>query len=1663
MVHKKYIKQGDKKFGPYLYETKRVNGKIVTTYLGKANEKKKRTIISYFVIGLILLSAVVFLGFNGNITGGVIFEQISDIGEGILDVGVGSDSASDENAGSSTEAEGGTDKAQEAKSKENAPEKELPSGEKIDKNDSPVEGEIVDDVEKGNKLQPEVAGKGSSKKKSDQEKPEGSIITDKTTNKTRPIEEDILNETIVEELGNETIIVNTTQFEVKLGEPVRWIKRVENIRGPKTLTIEIPISIRKLKKETREENSQNKNKESEEKSARISINDKLLEESKKRGIFAFFELIRRAPRITGLITQEGRRDFQEIFVEIAENENGVELEYYTAAPYAIEEELENGKRVKIVGPDDVHYENVLVFTNLSESLNVVSPERIIIYWEENDTYLIPLNILDLDSNGVYDYVEWIAPHLSNQTFDIIVIVKAEHLDSNRTFISDIFEEVRELDGNWSETIPSGDYVRVVFEIPLDSTRDITVYPRTVSGTPRIEVYEVNQDVLIAEFTSINDNEYNKVLLTNLQGSQDTFDLRVLDGDVEFDHIIDPTQVFFEDCDTDFSADWDINGTGNFWQVGSGAEAGKCWSEETTSTMITSAPIDLSTYNLANLSLTYDCDGTETGEGMTIKVNSSVETWITLLAFTNGVDDTVTVEYDLGAQGLSMTTGVHLSADFFAGGNNEDCDWDNINLTGYTLPDAEYPVFSAFAENPTNNTAYSSGALYEFNATVLSTNETVGIEFDGVNYSAQGTNGGDFNVTLSDLAAGVYTYYWFGWGNGTDTNFNRTTDRSYTIAKATGDVEVYLNNATANLTIELGSDAVYNASVLTGEGKAVVYEDGTLIANATASTNTTTANTLSSINITAILFATENYTRDSQERFIDVQDTTNPVVSIVSPSNTTNTSDSGIDVNFTMSDLDLDICWYTNSSGQFNYTITCGTNLTTPGWDEGTNVVVVYANDTSGNEASDSVTFSVDTIAPDVSLVYPTNTTYASVQTELNYTVSGTDLDSCWYSTDGGQNNNTIAVCGNNVTGLSSSEGSNTWLVYTNDTVGNENSSSVIFAVDTTPPGVTINQPTNITYTSSDLPILFNVTTNEDATTAQYSLDGGINNVTMQNNGNRDFNATNDSIADGTYTVNYYVNDTLNNFNNTESRVFSVDITNPAITSLTENPADPATYVSGAIYEFNSSVTDTNLETVLIEFDATNYTVANGGGNIYNFTIVDLAAGTYNYYWRANDTANNVNVTAIQTYTINNATGDVTLLINGSAANQTAIFGVETNASTTTLYGTVTLYRNGVDVSSQDGELIALGVGDWNFTAVSSGDQNHSSASVERWSHILRATSEVNLTLNSTEGNITIDSGDSILLNGTLITGDSGATLRLYNDGTLINEGTIEVSNQTTFSTGGFFNITVIYVQSQNYSGSSETYWVNVTGPSDSEFPIFSSFTENPVNNTVYASGATYKFNSTITSTNSTTGVEFGGVNYTATNTTASLFNFSVSNLAAGTYTYYWWSYGNGTNTNFNRTTDRSYTVAKATGDVEVYLDGNTANITVELGSTVTYNASVLTGEITTAVYEDGILIANGTATTNTTTANSLSSINITSILPESQNYTGDSQERWIDVEDTIFPLINIVTPDNSTNHSISNVDVNYTVSDSDLQTCWYTNSSGQFNYTITCGNNLTTETWDLNS
>ncbi len=249
------------------------------------------------------------------------------------------------------------------------------------------------------------------------------------------------------------------------------------------------------------------------------------------------------------------------FGEVIED-GDVAVEYYTEAPEISEQVFSEGKRFVISASDELMYKDILAYTELDgvkksliQFYHVVDGVREVASY---DSY-------DFDGDGLVDYIEWIVPYLSNQTYELIIeITKAEHLDENRTFVDDVYDEVFRLDDVWSGVIGDGEYVRVTFEKELDKQRDVTIYPRVISGDPRIEVSEVGESEIVAEFSSIISDEYNKVYLSGLEGVQDVFDLKIVGGSLEFDHIIDPLDSVMIGTWTDGSGTFDATPTVNVW-------------------------------------------------------------------------------------------------------------------------------------------------------------------------------------------------------------------------------------------------------------------------------------------------------------------------------------------------------------------------------------------------------------------------------------------------------------------------------------------------------------------------------------------------------------------------------------------------------------------------------------------------------------------------------------------------------------------------------------------------------------------------------------------------------------------------------------------------------------------------------------------------------------------------------------------------------------------------------------------------------------------------------------------------------------------------------------------------------------------------------------------
>tara|TARA_Y100000310_G_scaffold101887_1_gene100005 strand:+ start:755 stop:9274 length:8520 start_codon:yes stop_codon:yes gene_type:complete len=230
---------------------------------------------------------------------------------------------------------------------------------------------------------------------------------------------------------------------------------------------------------------------------------------------------------------------EETSIVIEDEVEEVEIEYVTPGPVADEMELGGGEK-EIVISSDVHYENILAFTDISDS----PIEAVQLFWmlngsEKREERVEIYDTGDDNGDGLVDRIYWIVPHLSNQTYRIIIeIVKADHLDENRTFIENIYDLVSEKDKNYS-TIPINHYVRATFERPLDRLKDITIYGKS-NSTSRVEIYLNNSDTLISTIENISADSSYTTLLTNLNGTSTTFDLQIKDAPLDIDLLIDPS-------------------------------------------------------------------------------------------------------------------------------------------------------------------------------------------------------------------------------------------------------------------------------------------------------------------------------------------------------------------------------------------------------------------------------------------------------------------------------------------------------------------------------------------------------------------------------------------------------------------------------------------------------------------------------------------------------------------------------------------------------------------------------------------------------------------------------------------------------------------------------------------------------------------------------------------------------------------------------------------------------------------------------------------------------------------------------------------------------------------------------------------------------------------
>ncbi|MDO8509063.1 MAG: hypothetical protein Q7S27_05265 [Nanoarchaeota archaeon] len=348
---------------------------------------------------------------------------------------------------------------------------------------------------------------------------------------------------------------------------------------------------------------------------------------------------------------------------------------------------------------------------------------------------------------------------------------------------------------------------------------------------------------------------------------------------------------------------------------------------------------------------------------------------------------------------------------------------------------------------------------------------------------------------------------------------------------------------------------------------------------------------------------KNYTSSS----LFTYDTLNPLLSLLAPQNTTYNTNN-LQLNYSVSDNNLDSCWYTENNGQTNTTLTNCQNISYTASQNST-TIKIYANDSAGNINSSSVTFFVDSIFPLISFASPTELNNTSISfssilinvsvievNEANITFSLHNLTSLVNLTTFITSQRTI-----NFTNLK--DDVYFYNVTIKDSLNNQNTTETrTLTIDTTPPSISIVSPQNTTYTNDT--ILINISSNGDNIwfyngTANESYTSPVYRI----------------LSQGSNTIISYANDSLGNQNTTSTTLF-IDSIAPSLTLST--PVDGSTFGTNISLALNYSVSDSNLNSCWYNLDnSNNVSLQNCANNFFN-----TSAGQHTLYLFANDTLNN---------------------------------------------------------------------------------------------------------------------------------------------------------------------------------------------------------------------------------------------------------------------------------------------------------------------------------------------------------------------------------------------------------------------------------------------------------
>jgi len=595
------------------------------------------------------------------------------------------------------------------------------------------------------------------------------------------------------------------------------------------------------------------------------------------------------------------------------------------------------------------------------------------------------------------------------------------------------------------------------------------------------------------------------------------------------------------------------------------------------------------------------DDTVTNQNVTINVTASDTNLDKIIINVNGsVVKTCTsspCSYNLTSDGVY--TYYSTANDTFGNANSTETRVVTISTAA--------PLVSFISPTPANN-SFVNSATFVINISHASgMPDTLVLYIDGVLNASQNYSGSYTNFTRT-LSQGLH-------------NFSVTVNDTASNSATTGTRFVTID--TTNPAIALTSpanNAFLKGSTINITGTASDTNPVSIVTNNTRwTTNSGTYTSWKFVNVTTVtdgyysVLITANDSAGNTNTTISnfTVDNTNPVISYTSPTPNDNAyvNSSSVTFNVTHTETNPDkIILYINGTANETRSYTGAFTNFTKTMADGVYTYYIWLNDSAGNTAVTATrTLTVDTVAPTITLTYPTNNAFLKgLSFEINGTASDIHSDSVvtnnslWTANTGTYSSwkfvNTSAV----------PDGYYSVRVTANDTYGNSNNVIANFTVDNTPPTIDFVAPTLANGGSQSSSILFiNVTHTEvNPGTLRVYIDGVLN--TSQSYTGASTYIEIPTAYEGWHNYSVTVNDSAGNSNSTETRTINFDTTN--ITQC-------------ARILTNSSLTYTLSQNI-----------SSSG------TCIELRAGTLDcdgYYISGGGTAILVNSTADNTKTIKN--------------------------------------------------------------------------------------------------------------------------------------------------------------------------------------------------------------------------------------------------------------------------------------------------------------------------------------------------------------------------------------------------------------------------------------------